>query len=258
MAPGRDKCRMAASACSFFFRNILPTPYVIPKGLYPRKEFRLPDILSVTQVDHLLSKVSNIKHKAIIALLYGTGLRLGELRYLKMSNIHRVGFTIKVVAGKGNKGRFAILPKSIPELLAQYYHLHKPKVYLFEGQIVGVAMNDRSIQHAIRQAMIQAGFEKHKYPAHSLRPSFAAHLPDSGSDIHTIKELPGHSKIETTMAYLHLTKQKRNKTVSPMDTLSHATGQQTPLPKPVCPSFGTKNESLQPGCFCGFACLPHC
>ncbi|CAN5475373.1 hypothetical protein BH23BAC1_BH23BAC1_20970 [soil metagenome] len=221
---GRDKCRMTASACSYFFRNILPTPYVIPKELYPRKEFRLPDILSVEQIDLLLSRISNIKHKAIIALLYGTGLRLGELRFLKMCDIHRADFTIKVVAGKGNKDRFTILPKSILGLLARYYHLHKPKIYLFEGQIVGVAMNDRSIQHAIRQAIIQAGFKKHKYSAHSLRHSFATHLLDSGSDIHTIKELLGHSKIETSMVYLHLTKQKRNKIISPLDALSHATG----------------------------------
>jgi site-specific recombinase XerD len=142
-----------------------------------------------------------------------------------MCDIHRADFTIKVVSGKGNKDRFTILPKSILGLLAQYYHLHKPKIYLFEGQIVGVAMNDRSIQHAIRQAMIQAGFKKHKYSAHSLRHSFATHLLDSGSDIPTIKELLGYSKIETIMVYLHLTKQKRNKILSPLDALSHATGQ---------------------------------
>ncbi len=88
-----------------------------------------------------------------------------------------------------------------------------------------MAMNDRSIQHAIRQAMLQANFQKNKYSAHSLRHSFATHLLDSGSDIHTIKELLGHSKIETTMVYLHLTKQKRNKIISPLDALLHANAQ---------------------------------
>jgi integrase/recombinase XerD len=222
---GRDKCRMCASACSFFFRYILPTPYVIPKELYPRKEFRLPDILSVEQMDHLLSNIENIKHRAIIALLYGTGLRLGELRYLQMSHIQRADFMIKVVAGKGNKDRFTLLPKSILDLLGQYYRIHKPKKYLFEGQVPGVAMNDRSIQHAIRMAMIKAGFEKYKFSAHSLRHSFATHLLDSGSDIHTIKELLGHSKIETTMIYLHLSKHKREQIVSPLDTLLYAGAQ---------------------------------
>lgn len=217
---GRDKCRMAAQSCSFFFRHILPIPYLVPHQFYPRKEFRLPDILSITQIALLLASIQNLKHKAIIALLYGTGLRLGELRFLKMTAIDRENAQIKVVAGKGNKDRFTILPKSILPLLGEYWKAFKPKCYLFEGQKPGVSMNDRSIQHAIRQAMILAGFEKHKFSAHSLRHSFATHLLDHGNDIHTIKELLGHSKIETTMIYLHLSKQKREKLVSPLDLLT--------------------------------------
>lgn len=216
---GRDKCRMSASACSFFFRNILPTPYVIPSELYPRKEFRLPDILSVEQISHVLSSIKNIKHKAIIALLYGTGLRLSELRFLEMKSISRAEKQIKVIAGKGNKDRFTILPISILKLLTDYWLIYKPQKYLFEGQVRGIAMNDRSIQHAIRKTMIDAGFGEMKFSAHSLRHSFATHLLDNGNDIHTIKELLGHSKIETTMIYLHLTKQKREKLVSPLDMI---------------------------------------
>jgi integrase/recombinase XerD len=210
---------MVAQSCSFFFKHILPTPYLVPHEFYPRKEFRLPDILSVEQMEHLLSTVSNTKHKAIIALLYGTGIRLGELRFLKMCDIHRNESQIKVVCGKGAKDRYTIFPKSILPMLTEYYLLHKPKTYLFEGQIAGVPMNDRSIQHAIRKCMIEAGFEKHKFSAHAIRHSFATHLLDNGNDIHTIKELLGHSKIETTMIYLHLTKQKREKLVSPLDVI---------------------------------------
>lgn len=218
---GRDKCRMVAASCSFFFRHILPTPYVTPHEFYPRKEFRLPDILSVGQVEKLLSSVANLKHRAIIALLYGTGIRLGELRFLEMEAIDRRQLQLKVVAGKGRKDRFTILPVSILGLLGDYYRLHRPKRYLFEGQTPGMPMNDRSIQHAIRQAMLAAGLERHRFSAHSLRHSFATHLLDSGTDIHTIKELLGHSKIETTMVYLHLTRQKREKLVSPLDLLGN-------------------------------------
>lgn len=216
---GRDKCRMAAQSCSFFFKHILPIPYLIPHEFYPRKEFRLPDILSPEQISLLLNSIQNIKHKAIIALLYGTGLRLGELRSLEMSQIYRADLQIKVVAGKGNKDRFTILPKTILPLLEQYWKTYKPKRFLFEGQKPSVSMNDRSIQHAIRKSMIEAGLEKHKFSAHSLRHSFATHLLDNGNDIHTIKELLGHSKIETTMIYLHLTKQKREKLISPLDVV---------------------------------------
>lgn len=216
---GRDKCRMVASACSFFFKNIQPTPYIIPNEFYPRKEFVLPEILSVEQMTHLLSVTQNIKHRAIIALLYGSGIRLSEIRFLKMEHIDRQNSRLKVVSGKGSKDRFTILPKSILELLEKYYRLHRPKCYLFEGQTPNKPMNDRSIQHAVSQSMIGAGFEKCKFSSHTLRHSFATHLLDNGTDIHTIKELLGHSKIETTMVYLHLTKQKIEKLVSPLDLI---------------------------------------
>jgi integrase/recombinase XerD len=216
---GRDKCRMSASACSFFFKHILPTPFVIPSQLYPRKEFKLPDILSEEQIVHLLSSIKNSKHQAIIALFYGSGLRLNELRQLKMCNIQRANLSIKVVAGKGNKDRFTLLPQSIIPLLISYYKQNKPQIYLFEGQRPGVAMNNRSIQHAVSQAMVDAGFEAHKYSSHTLRHSFATHLLDNGTDLHTIKELLGHSNLETTMIYLHLSKKRREKIISPLDKI---------------------------------------
>ena len=219
---GRDKCRMACSAFAFFYKHVLPSPYVLPSELYPRKEFRLPNILSVAQFAKLYGCISNLKHKAIIGMLYGTGIRLGELRYIKLEDIDRANNQLKVVCGKGNKDRFTILPKSILELLGAYYYQHRPKVYLFEGQVAGQAMNDRSIQHAIRQCMQLAGFEQYKFSAHTLRHSFATHMLDNGNDIHTIKELLGHSKIETTMIYLHLQQKKRAALVSPFDVLMQA------------------------------------
>lgn len=216
---GRDKCRMACSAFAFFFKYVFPTPYVLPSELYPRKEFRLPDILSVEQFSKLYGCITNLKHKAIIGMLYGSGIRLSELRFLKMANIDRANFQIKVIAGKGNKDRFTLLPKTPLVDLEAYYRLHTPKVYLFEGQTSAQPMNDRSIQHAIRQCMKLAELEQYKFSAHSLRHSFATHMLDNGNDIHTIKELLGHSKIETTMIYLHLQKKKRAALNSPFDVL---------------------------------------
>jgi integrase/recombinase XerD len=128
-------------------------------------------------------------------------------------------FGLKVVSGKGGKDRITLLPKGLLNELREYYKQYKPKVYLFEGQVAGKPMNDRSIQHAIRQCMKQAGLEQFNFSAHTLRHSFATHLLDQGNDIHTIKELLGHSKIETTMVYLHLQQTKRAALVSPLDAL---------------------------------------
>lgn len=217
---GRDKCRMAASSFSFFFKYILVIPNLVPESFYPRKEYRIPEIFSIEQMAHLLNSIQNIKHRAILGMFYGTGMRLAELRSLEMSHLQRADFQVKVVKGKGNKDRFTLLPKTILPLLAQYYRQDKPQRYLFEGQIVGQPMNGRSIQHAVSKCLAAAGFQDKKFSSHNFRHSFATHLLDEGVDIHTIKELLGHSNIETTMIYLHLTKRKRTAIVSPFDRLS--------------------------------------
>jgi site-specific recombinase XerD len=136
-----------------------------------------------------------------------------------MSEIDRKNSQIKVICGKGNKDRFTLLPKNLLPEMGVYYRQHKPKTYLFEGQKVGFPLNDRSIQQAVRKSMVGAGFAEFGFSSHSLRHSFATHLLDQGNDLHTIKELLGHAKIETTMVYLHLQKKKRAALCSPLDFL---------------------------------------
>jgi integrase/recombinase XerD len=216
---GYDKCRMVAQACSFFYKNILQVPYVVPSAFYPRKEFKLPNILSEKEVRHLLECTTNLKHKCMLAMFYGTGLRLDEMCHLKMSCIDAENGQVKVEKGKGNKDRITILPKKLLEELRCYYKEACPKVYLFEGKTPGRGISNGAMQVAVRTAMINAGFPKGKYSAHTLRHSFATHLLDAGVDLHTIKELLGHSKIETTMIYLHLQKCKRAKLTSPFDRI---------------------------------------
>lgn len=217
---GRNKCRIAVSAFNIFFRQVVQSSLVAPNDLYPRQEFKLPQVLSQEQVHKLLTLPdANIKHQAIVSLLYGSGIRLGELQMLKLSDIDGKNFQLKIVAGKGNRDRFALLPKHLIEPLRVYYKAYRPSVYLFEGQTKGKPMNDRSLQHAIRQLMIQAGYADKGFSAHTLRHSFATHMLDQGNDIHSIKELLGHSKIETTMVYLHLQQKKRAAICSPFDVL---------------------------------------
>ena len=217
---GYDKCRMVAQACSFFYKNILRVPYVVPSAFYPRREFKLPAILSEEKVAHLLASTTNIKHRCLLAMFYGTGLRLDEMAHLKMSCIDSKQFEVKVEHGKGNKERITILPKQLVGDLRDYYLRYRPKVYLFEGRKVGQPMSNGAMQVAVKNAMVKAGFEKGTYSAHSLRHSFATHLLDQGVDLHTIKVLLGHSKIETTMIYLHLQKSKRAALISPFDLIA--------------------------------------
>ena len=216
---GRDKCRMLAQSCSFFYKHVLKKPYLLPSKLYPRKEFKLPEILSQQQVAHLYRAIPNIKHRCIIGILYGAGLRLNELRMLKINAIDSTAMQLKVVQGKGNKDRFTILPKFILNDLRSYYKQDRPKQYLFEGRFHGRPMHERAIGHAVTHSMKVAGLDNRGFSAHTLRHSFATHLLDQGIDIHTIKELLGHTRIETTMVYLHLQQTKRASLISPLDTI---------------------------------------
>jgi site-specific recombinase XerD len=215
---GRDKVRMAAHAFGFYYKHIDPNAYVKPQSLYPRKAFVLPGVLSEEEIKRLFSSEMSLKQRAMLGLFYGSGLRLNELRILEPKDIDSVSMQVKVRGGKGRKDRFTILSKQTLEDLRIYWKAHKPKTYLFSGQHPGTLMHERSIQHAVRMAFDKAGLSK-ELSSHNLRHSFATHLLDAGTDIHTIKELLGHSKIETTMIYLHLQQKKRQALVSPLDAM---------------------------------------
>ena len=217
---GRAKCKSVAQSCAFFYRHVIKKPFVLPSKLYPRKEFVLPSVMTQEQIKHLFANMSEARQRAVISLLYGCGLRLGEVQSLKMSDIERSSNRILIRQGKGNKDRYVLLPVYVLNELEHYYRAYRPKVYLFESkQLKDKPLHSRSVQTIVNSAMMSSGFKSGIYTAHSLRHSFATHMLDIGSDIHSIKTLLGHSKIETTMIYLHLQQSKRDALVSPIDTL---------------------------------------
>lgn len=217
---GREKCHQVAQSCSFFYKHVYPSPFIVPSAFYPRKTHKLPQVFTVEQVQQLLSVIDNIKHKMIVSLFYGAGLRMNELKHVRLSDIDSKSFQIKVVTAKGGKQRFTILPKQLLEPLRHYYKMYRPQEYLFEGQRTGMPMHERSIQHFIQRYITMIGLGNKDYSAHTLRHSFATHLLDTGADIHTIKELLGHSNLDTTIIYLHLQQSKRAGIVSPFDAVN--------------------------------------
>lgn len=216
---GRDKCRMTASSLQWLFKHVLQKPYVLPSKLYPRKTFSLPNVMSQADVLKLFSAPLSIKQRALCEVLYSTGVRLEECTFLKIADIDSSQMCIHLHAGKGQKDRKLLLSPRCLATLRAYYRDHKPTVYLFEGQSPGNRMHPRSIGHAITQCMLLSGLASKGFSAHTFRHSFATHLLDSGVDIHTIKTLLGHSKLETTMVYLHLQSSKRLTLISPLDAL---------------------------------------
>jgi len=215
----RVKCKMAAQSISFFFRHVLKKVYVIPTVIYPRKSSTLPPVMSAAEIKKLIDSVKNIKHRTIIMLLYSTGMRLSEIAKLKIADIDSKNMRIKIVQGKGAKDRFTILGEQVLLELRAYYIIYKPKEYLFNGSRLGGPISPRNIEHLVQKAVAQIGLASKHYTVHTIRHSFATHLVDNGADLHTVKELLGHTSLQTTMRYMHLTLTRTKGIINPYDVL---------------------------------------
>jgi integrase/recombinase XerD len=228
-----SKCKMVAQSVAFFFRHVLKRPYDVPSKLFPRREFKLPHYLTKEEMQTLISSCRSPKQSAIVQAFYSTGVRLEELQMLKLTDIESKNKRVFVQNGKGRKERYTLLSMRLLDTLRHYYRTQKikPTVYVFEGKKPGKPMHSRSLQHSVVMAYQYAGLSHKKHKVHAFRHSFATHLLDAGIDIHTIKELLGHSDIKSTMIYLHLQSSKRNLIVNPLDELFKPDNEIANIPK---------------------------
>lgn len=191
---------------------------ILPSIERPKK---LPVVLSQEEVKLLLKTPRLLRHRLILALLYGCGLRNFELCRLKITDLDLDRKTLHVRQGKGRKDRYVPLCEMLVRGIRTYLEAEKPVLYLFNGKgRTGeyVAMTARGVQWATREARRLSGIQK-LVTAHSLRHSYATHLLEMGTDIVTLKELLGHSNILTTMEYLHVARLSRNTPFSPLEKL---------------------------------------
>ncbi len=204
----------AYSALQYYFERILHRKFFasIPRSKEPKK---LPSVLSLGEVARLVSTTLNPKHRCIIQLLYGTGMRVGELVRLRMNQIDFDRNCIHIQRSKGAKDRVVMLPQSLRETLLNQLRLKQPTDFLFTNGRGG-RLSETSIQKIVREGTIRAGITKPITP-HTLRHSFATHLLESGTDIRYIQELLGHARIETTQIYTHVTAKAARTIVSPLD-----------------------------------------
>lgn len=163
--------------------------------------------------------VDNPKHKLLLLIGYGAGLRVSEIVSLEWRDILFSEHKIHVKNAKGKKDRMVMLPYSIVSTLEYYRRLYQTKKYVFEGQFAGEPYSTRSVQEVMRLALIKSGLEK-KATVHTLRHSFATHLLENGTDIRYIQQFLGHSSIKTTTIYTHITSNAINKIQSPLDRLA--------------------------------------
>lgn len=210
--------RQAVSALRFFYREIMRTEEMLPYLPYPRREPRkLPVILTTREIGQLLRGCRSLRHRAILATLYGTGVRRNELRTLELKDIDSQQMVIRVRFGKGQRERNTILPRTLLVLLRNYYREFRPKRYLFEGR-VGSPISETAVDRLVRLAGQRAKIKK-RVSSRLLRHAFATHLLESGVDLMTIKTMLGHSHISTTQIYTHVSTLQISKTKSPLDVM---------------------------------------
>ncbi len=204
----------AYSALQFYFSKILHRNFFvsIPRA---KKMKTLPVILSKQEVMRMIAATNNPKHRCILSLLYGTGVRVSELTQIRMRDVDLDRMTLRVLQGKGKKDRMTILPISLKEILKKQQRLKMASDYLFTNGRGG-RLTEATIQKVVASAAAKAAIAKNVSP-HTLRHSFATHLLENGTDIRYIQELLGHAKLQTTQIYTHVAKSNLEGIMSPLD-----------------------------------------
>jgi site-specific recombinase XerD len=199
--------------------GVLKQPWQGIKIPRPRVEKRLPVVLSKEEIGTLLRNISNLKHRAIIAFAYSTGMRLNEVRQVRLSDIDSDRMQIRVAFGKGKKDRYTLLSAKLLTLLREYWKWYRPQQYLFEGYQRGTPISIRSIQVLFSRYKKKSGIQKES-SFHTLRHSFATHLLEQGVNLKIIQALLGHSSLRTTSIYAHLVNFEPGSVTSPYDSIA--------------------------------------
>ena len=208
----------------FLFGVTLERPDVLQRTSRVRQPQKLPRVLSVDEVARLLAGASNPKHRAALAVAYGAGLRASEVVHLKVTDIDSERMIVRVVQGKGQRDRYAMLSPSLLELLREWWrHGHsqgkmRPGGWLFPGRNPVNPLSTRQLNHACHIAADAASLEQ-RVSMHTLRHSFATHLLENKVDIRVIQVLLGHRKLETTARYSHVATRMLGEVTSPLEHL---------------------------------------
>ena len=205
---------VAMCAIKFFYRYTLQRAWPVLDWIRPEREKKLPVVLSVEEVRLLLNEVRGLPHRARLGLIYTCGLRVSEAASLKVRDIDSDRLVVHIHAGKGKKDRYVPLPTPTLQLLRKYWMTHRHPVWLFPTTVPWGApratakthIRSRTTQKAFQAVLKESGIQK---PAtvHTLRHSYATHLLQAGVSLRVIQTYLGHSSIETTTIYTHLTQQ---------------------------------------------------
>jgi len=221
----------AVAALRFLYRVTLKRKWTFEEDVpFPKKQQKLPVVLSPEEVVHFLNCVDRGKHRVILTTCYAAGLRISEALRLKATAIDSARMVIRVEQGKGRKDRYVMLSPKLLEILRSYWRAVRPKEWLFPSVRDDQPITKDAVEVACQKAHRLARLPKRVTP-HSLRHAFAVHLLESGTDIRTIQLLLGHRSSATTSKYLHIATSRVCATSSPLDLLPHpARAEPPPIP----------------------------
>ena len=206
----------AINAIKFYYEVVLGMPNRFYEIERPRKESKLPKVISKEEILSIIDNTNNIKHRCLVQLLYGSGLRRSELLNLKLKDIDSIRMLVRVEGSKGNKDRLTLLSKTALNDLRKYYIKYEPKIYLFEGK-KGIKYSGASVLKVVKTAAEKARIRTTVTP-HVLRHSFATHLLESGTDLRQIQVLLGHGSSKTTEIYTHVATNTFKSIKNPLDS----------------------------------------
>jgi len=208
----------AISALRFMYGKVMGREFVYDVKR-PRKDRRLPSVLSRNEVVRLLDAVHNVKHRALLNLTYSSGLRVGEVVRIRVEDIDRERGLVRVRSGKGRKDRNTVLSTAALEHIDIYMKAMRPARWLFPGGRGKGHLTERTVQHVFERAARAAGIRRGA-SVHCLRHSFATHLLEDGVDLRYIQELLGHRSSRTTEVYTHVTRKDLSRIMSPLDRIA--------------------------------------
>ena len=214
----RSYHNQAVSALRFLCETVLGQPRLALRIPRPRKDRKLPAVLSPEEVGRLLSKTRNLKHRALLMLLYSAGLRVSEVVRLRPADLDVDRGLVRVRNGKGGKDRYTLLARRAVEAVILYRGAYPARPWLFPGGMKGTHLTTRSVQRIVQESARAAGIEKH-VTAHTLRHSFATHLLEGGTNLRVIQELLGHQSARTTQIYTHVARSTLGAVPNPLDRL---------------------------------------
>lgn len=212
------------NALRLLYVDLYKMPFKIGSVPRPMRERKLPDVLSLDEVRDIFFAVRNPKHRLLLMIIYGAGLRVGEAVKLKLEDIDWDRKMIHIRLAKGKKDRFTILSEIVRWGLKEYCIAYRPTGYLFEGQGERPYLSTRSAENIFRSAVEKAGITK-KVTPHSLRHSFATHLLEQGVDLRYIQALLGHASSKTTEIYTHVSRKSIGLIESPLDRMFQRTAE---------------------------------